>query len=93
MTATLNSLELDPGLAVSQIIAALRMQLASVLKRRGLVVGMSGGIDSSVCAALAVRAVGPKRVLGLFMPEKESDPESLRIARAFAEQLGIEFVT
>jgi len=54
---------------------------------------MSGGIDSSVCAALAVRAVGPKRVLGLFMPEKESDPESLRIARAFAEKLGIEFVT
>lgn len=93
MTATLNSLEIDPGQAVSQITAALRMQLASILKRRGLVVGMSGGIDSSVCAALAVQAVGAKRVLGLFMPERESDPESLRIARAFAEQLGIESVT
>lgn len=93
MTATLNSLEIDPRLAVSQITAALRMQLASILKRRGLVVGMSGGIDSSVCAALAVQAVGAKRVLGLFMPERESDPESLRIARAFAEQLGIESVT
>jgi NAD+ synthase len=93
MTATLSSLELDPELAVSQITTALRAQLASTLKRRGLVVGMSGGIDSSVCAALAVRAVGPKRVLGLFMPERESDPESLRIAGSFANELGIESTT
>jgi NAD+ synthase len=54
---------------------------------------MSGGVDSSVCAALAVEAVGPKHVLGLFMPERESDPESLNIARSFAGQLGIESVT
>ena len=93
MTATLNSLDIDPELAVSQITTALRAQLASTLKRRGLVVGMSGGIDSSVCAALAVKAVGPKRVLGLFMPERESDPVSLRIARSFADDLGIESVT
>jgi NAD+ synthase len=93
MTATLSSLEIDPELAVSQITTALRAQLASTLKRRGLVVGMSGGIDSSVCAALAVRAVGPKRVLGLFMPERESDPESLLIARSFANELGIESTT
>lgn len=93
MTATLTSLEIDPELAVSQITTALRTQLASTLKRRGLVVGMSGGIDSSVCAALAVRAVGPKRVLGLFMPERESNPESLLIARSFANELGIESTT
>jgi NAD+ synthase len=54
---------------------------------------MSGGVDSSVCAALAVEAVGPKRVFGLFMPERESDPESLRIAQALAEQLGIDYAT
>src|SRR4051812_12487815 len=90
MTATLSLLEIDPELAVSQITTALRAQLASTLKRRGLVVGMSGGIDSSLCAALALRAVGPKRVLGLFMPERESDPESLLIARSFANELGIE---
>jgi NAD+ synthase len=71
----------------------LREQLAVSLKRRGLVVGLSGGVDSSVCAALAVEAVGPKHVLGLFMPERESDPESLNIARSFAAQLGIESVT
>jgi len=63
------------------------------MKRLGLVVGMSGGVDSSVCAALAVEAVGPKHVLGLFMPERESDPESLQIATVVARQLGIPCVT
>ena len=58
-----------------------------------MVVGMSGGVDSSVCAALAVEAVGSKHVLGVFMPERESDPESLTLARQMAEQLGIDSVT
>ena len=93
MTTTLSGLEIDPATAVSQITAALRTQLATTLKRRGLVVGMSGGVDSSVCAALAVEAVGPARVFGLFMPERESDPESLGIAQSLADQLGIEHAT
>jgi NAD+ synthase len=93
MTTTLSGLEIDPSTVVTQIADVLRTQLASTLKRRGLVVGMSGGVDSSVCAALAVEAVGPKRVFGLFMPERESDPESLQIARSFADQLGIEHAT
>jgi len=93
MTATLTALEIDPAATVSRIRDSLRNQLAHVLKRRGLVVGMSGGVDSSVCAALAIEAVGPKHVLGLFMPERESDPESLTIARSFAKQLGIDSVT
>ncbi|HEX9382073.1 MAG TPA: NAD(+) synthase [Gemmatimonadaceae bacterium] len=93
MNATLAALEIDPAAVVSRIRDVLREQLATTLKRRGLVVGMSGGVDSSVCAALAVEAVGPKHVLGLFMPERESDPESLTLAKSFAEQLGIESVT
>ncbi len=93
MTAVLAGLEIDPAAAVTRIRDALRSQLGTSLKRRGLVVGMSGGVDSSVCAALAVEAVGPKHVLGLFMPERESDPESLRMADSLARQLGIESVT
>jgi NAD+ synthase len=53
---------------------------------------MSGGVDSSVCAALCVRALGPQKVLGLFMPEADSDPESLRLGRLVAESLGIQGV-
>jgi len=56
------------------------------------VVAMSGGVDSSVCAALAVQAVGPARVLGLALPERDSDGESLALARELAAQLGIELV-
>jgi NAD+ synthase len=82
-------LRLDAEAAVEQIVGALRTQLGEVLHRRGLVVGMSGGLDSSVCAALGARAVGPRRVFALFMPERDSDPLSLELARNLAEQLGI----
>src|SRR6266705_3224738 len=92
MPATVSALEIDAPAAVTRIRDALRAHLATI-RRFGLVVGMSGGVDSSVCAALAVEAVGPKHVLGLFMPERESDPESLSIARSYASQLGIESVT
>src|SRR5438270_9517557 len=51
---------------------------------------MSGGIDSSVCAALAVRAVGPNRVFGLLMPEQDSERQSLDLAARWAETLGIQ---
>ena len=76
-----------------RIAEALRRQVGDVLKRRGLVVAMSGGVDSSVCAGLAVRAFGPKRVFGLFMPERDSDPRSLALATEWADKLGIEHVT
>lgn len=86
-------LRLDAATAIERIAAALRTQLGDVLKRRGLVVAMSGGLDSSVCAGLAVRAVGPSRVFGLFLPERESDPQSLRLASDWADRLGIPHIT
>jgi NAD+ synthase len=59
------------------------------LSRRGLVVAMSGGIDSSVCAALSVCAVGRSRVFGLLMPEKDSSSGSSELGRRLATHLGI----
>lgn len=90
-TAISPHLVLDPAEATDRIVTAIRAHLGT-LKRRGLVVAMSSGVDSSVCAALAVRAIGPKHVFGLFLPEAESDPQSYTIARALADQLGIESV-
>ena len=79
----------DVESAIEEIADALRTQLDTRLRRRGFVVAMSGGIDSSVCAALAVRAVGPERVFGLFLPERDSEPDSLTLASGLARQLGI----
>jgi len=53
------------------------------------VIGLSGGIDSSVCAALCARALGPQKVLGLFMPERDSSSDALRLGRLVADSLGI----
>lgn len=83
------TLVLDAKSEVDRIVAALRAQLR-VMRRRGFVLGLSGGIDSSVCAALAVRAVGPGNVVGLFMPENDSDPESQRLGQLVADTFGIE---
>jgi NAD+ synthase len=69
----------------------LRRALASPLRRRGLVIAMSGGVDSSVCAALCVRAVGASKVFGLMLPERDSSSTSLTRAKTVAEQLGIEY--
>jgi NAD+ synthase len=83
------SLRIDPAETTETIVLALRAQLR-LLKKRGLVLGLSGGIDSSVCAALAARAVGAANVLALYMPEHDSDPESLALGHSVAEAFGIE---
>jgi len=87
-----DTLRVDAAQVIEQITTAVRDQTLRQLRRRGVVVGMSGGVDSSVVAALCVRAVGRERVLGLFMPEDDSDPESLRLGRRMADRLGIETV-
>ncbi|MFA5975329.1 MAG: NAD(+) synthase [Elusimicrobiota bacterium] len=82
-------LTLDAPREADRIAAAIREQIGQQLKRKGAVVGLSGGIDSSVAAALCVRALGADRVLGLLMPEADSSPESLRLGRELAQSLGI----
>jgi len=84
-----DALRIDAAAEAHRIAAALKRQVTTRLRRRGLVVGLSGGIDSSVTAALAVAALGADRVLGVLMPERDSDPDSLRLGRLLAEMLGI----
>jgi NAD+ synthase len=83
-------LGLDYPAAAKEIEASLRT-LTGRLHRRGLVLGVSGGIDSSVCAALAARALGPQRVRALLMPERDSSPSSLAKGKAVCEQAGVRY--
>jgi len=82
-----DALVLDAPLEVERIVAFLRDRVLGVLGRRGAIVGLSGGIDSSVVAALCARAFGNTKVLGLLMPERDSSPDSLRLGRTVATQL------
>ena len=85
-------LRIDEAAEIERITVRLRSVVAEKLRRRGLVVAISGGIDSSCCAALAVRALGHDRVLGLIMPEHDSSESSAQRAHMLAEHLGIEVV-
>lgn len=83
-------LELDYAREAERIVAWMRESLARVLHKRGLVVAISGGVDSSVCAALAVRAVGAARVQTLILPERDSADASARHAGVLADHLGVD---
>ncbi|WP_136660448.1 NAD(+) synthase [Nitratireductor sp. XY-223] len=87
------TLELDAAAETDRIAEKIREQVLRDLRRRGAVVGLSGGIDSSVTAALCVKALGPKKVVAILMPEKDSDDESLVLGKLVADELGIECVT
>jgi NAD+ synthase len=83
-------LELDAEAEVERIANAIREQVLQRLRRRGAVVGLSGGIDSSVVSALCARALGPDSVLGLLMPERHSSDDALRLGQLVASAIGIE---
>ena len=85
-------LEIDRETATEEIIDSIRSIVLKQFRKRGAVVGISGGIDSSVVAALCVRALGPERVHLLLMPEGESasSDESTALGRNLADSLGIE---
>jgi len=82
-------LDIDCGTESAAICGAIREALGRELHKRGLVVGISGGIDSSVTAALCVRAVGPDKVIGLQMPERHSAEDTLGLGSLVADHLGI----
>jgi NAD+ synthase len=86
---TADALAIDAASEAVRIEAAIREGVFRRLRRKGAVVALSGGVDSSVVATLCARALGRERVLGLFMPEADSSPDSIRLGRAIAEDLGI----
>jgi NAD+ synthase len=88
-----DALVLDPVQEVDRIVQFLQENVYHQLHRQGGVVGISGGIDSSLVLALSARAFGPERVIGILMPEGESSPESAELAHKLADRYGVKTVT
>jgi len=82
-------LALDAEAEATRIADWMVQAVGQGLRKRGVIIAMSGGVDSSVCAALAVRAFGPKKVYGLLLPERDSSGSSASQGRLVAEQLGV----
>src|SRR6184192_2258935 len=86
-------LAIDPDLARRWLVSFLKDE---VVRRRGFtkgIVGLSGGVDSSLTAFLAVEALGPENVIGVRMPYRTSSPESLEHAQLVIQTLGIQSAT
>ena len=71
----------------------IKEHIYTTLRRRGGVIGISGGIDSSVSMALTARAIGPDKVLGILLPEKDSSADSARLAHMLADKFGVKTIT
>jgi NAD+ synthase len=82
-------LAIDAAAQTARIARRMADLVGAAMRRRGVVVAISGGVDSAVCAALAVHAFGASRVCGLMLPEREGASHSLTRARSVAVQLGI----
>jgi len=85
-------LNVDPGSEAGKIEKWVRDTVVETFRKRGVVIGLSGGIDSSVCAAICVNALGRENVLGLFTPETEGEEETNHHGRVIAEHLGVETI-
>jgi NAD+ synthase len=87
-----DSINIDPVKEVEEITSKLKDDVTKKLKKKGAVVGISGGIDSSVVLALCAKTFGPDRVLGVIMPENDSNPDSLDLAKKLSAKFNTKYV-
>ncbi len=85
-------IDFDKEDEVKKICTTMRSIMGSKLHKRGAVIAVSGGIDSSVCAALAVQAYGPKKVFALQLPEKDSAANTQSRSNQLIEHLAVESI-
>jgi NAD+ synthase len=88
-----NLLDIDAHKEIDRIAEWIRETILKRLGRKGAIVAISGGIDSSVVAALCVRALKPERVLSLLLPETESSDDNSRLGKLLASHVGVEAIT
>ncbi len=89
MNFNLDVLKIDPVQELDKLSEFIVGQM-NAFRKKGVIVGLSGGIDSACIAAVAVHAIGKEKVIGLVLPESESNPISSEYAIKHAQALGIE---
>ena len=92
MPALKNLININSESTAQKLSEKMQRFVLSNLQKRGAVIGISGGIDSSVCLALSIKSFGAKRVVGISIPETESNPESIELARELCNNFGIKFI-
>jgi len=86
-------IDIDVGEESDRIEQWVKETVSLILKKKGVVIGLSGGIDSSVCAAICEKILGKERIFGLFTPEKECEDETFMLAHKISEHLGVQMIT
>ncbi|KAB2849118.1 MAG: NAD(+) synthase, partial [Ignavibacterium sp.] len=92
MKFTKDSINIEPAKEFEKISSKLKEDVIKRLKKRGAVVGISGGIDSSVVLAICAKTFGSDRVLGVMMPENDSNPDSLNLAKKLSAKFNTKYV-
>jgi NAD+ synthase len=92
MSFSKSDINLDVQKETDKIVNQLKDDVFHKLKKRGAVVGISGGIDSSVVLALCAETFGPNKVLGVMMPEQDSNPDSRELATTLANKFDVAYV-
>lgn len=82
----------NPAIAAEKIITQMQNDVLNSMNKQGAIVGISGGIDSSVCMALAVKAFGADKVKGILLPERDSSPDSEKLAIKLAGKFAVEWI-
>lgn len=94
MTFTKDIIKLkDVAATCAEIENKIKDCIFHTLQRKGGVIGISGGIDSSVTLALTVKAIGADKILGIMLPEKDSSPDSAKLAQKLADKFGVKTIT
>ena len=85
-------LSLDCEMEAKRLESSVAESVLSKMRKKGVVIGLSGGLDSSVCAAICTKALGADRILGILMPEREGKEDTNRLGKLIGNHLGLEII-
>jgi NAD+ synthase len=86
-------IQMDCLAEATRLEGSVKESVLGRMRKKGVVIGLSGGLDSSVCASICVNAIGKNKVLGLFMPERETKDDTNRLGSLMADHLEIDTIT